>query len=161
MSALPSDHRVLSCAYKQAPNDPQFKVFVLYTGLRRTRVALRAAARLAAGLDAGIEIVFPQVVPYPLPIDQPPVYWSFWTNRFQTLLEEAEVETRLQVCLYLCRDRRKAMASALPPDSIVVIGDRNSWWRRREYRLGRWLRANGYQVLFVDRQSFVKEFSHA
>jgi hypothetical protein len=84
---------------------------------------------------------------------------SCWTNRFKTLVEETAIDTSVHV--YLCRDRKETAALALPPDSIVVIGDRRSWWPTKEQRFGRWLRSNRHRVMFVDPQLSLKESPHA
>jgi hypothetical protein len=156
---MPSGRQVLWYTNNEQPAGLQIKVFVLYTGVRRTLAALREAARLAAGLSARIEILVPNVVPHPLPIEEPPVAPSFLTSRFKALVEDSEFETSIQV--YLCRDAREALASALPSRSIVAIGDRRRWWPTKERRFGCWLRSNGHRVIFVDTDSHVLEIFHA
>jgi hypothetical protein len=148
MSAVPSNHWNLWSAGSEPALDSQLRVFVLYTGDLRTLAALRSAAQMTPGLNAHIEVIFPQVVPYPLPIEEPQVAPAFVTSRFKALADEAEIPITIQVCL--CRDPRRALASTLPPDSIVVIGHRRRWWRTSESRLGQWLQANGQRVLFVE-----------
>jgi hypothetical protein len=101
-------------------------------------------------LNARIEVVLAQVVPYPLPIDEPQVPPSFLMKRLKTLVENAEVEASIRV--YLCRDPREALALALPPRSVIVIGERHRWWRTKERRLGLWLKDRGHLVLFVKRE---------
>jgi hypothetical protein len=151
------DGRILGCADGPAAADSQLKVFVLYTGVSRTLAALQRAATLTTGLNARIEVVFPQVVPYPLPLDEPAAAPSFLTRRFKTLAEKAQIEARIHV--YLCRHRREALASALPPRSIVLIGGRPRWWPTREEVIGRWLRARGHRVIYVGKQSHVRVIS--
>jgi hypothetical protein len=155
MSATIFNDRTLRGAEHHAAPDSQLRVFVLYTGVRRTLAALRGAARLAAGLNARIEVIFPQVVPYPLPIEEPAASPGFAASRLARIAEEAEIETSMHV--YLCRDRREAVASALPPGAMVVIGYRRRWWPTSAYRFGRWLRGNGHRVIFVDARSQVLE----
>ena len=148
MNALCSGQRLVRYAHQRSSYDPGFTVFIWYTGVRRTLAALGAAARLTAGLDARLEVIVLQVVPYPLPIDEPSVRPSFWTERFKRMVDEIEIEAAVHV--YLCRDWRHAVASALPRGSIVVIADRSSWWPRREWRVARSLRAKGYRVIVVE-----------
>jgi hypothetical protein len=124
--------------------------------MRRTLTALLGAGRFAAGLNARLEVILPHIVPFPLPIEES-FDPSFLTGRFKALVEESEIEAAIQVCL--CRDRGEALAFALPPGSIVVIGVRGRYWPIREYRLGRELRARGHRVIFVDAQSHIEETS--
>jgi hypothetical protein len=158
MSAIPSHHPILWPPGKQQTANSKLKVFVLYTGVRRTLAAIRRASEMAAGLNARIEVIIPHVVPYPLPIEEPAVTPSFLSNRFKALLENGEIEASIHV--YLCRDQREAVASAIPAQSIVVIGTRR-WWPTREHPLGRWLRDNGHRVLFVDTRSYTQEIFRA
>jgi len=148
-----------SWAWPELRGGPHFKIFVLFTDIRRTLAALCSAGMLAMGLNARIELIVPQIVPYPLPIDRPPVAPSVSTKTYKTIVEQSGIET--SICVYLCRERRGALAAALIPGSIVVIGARRRWWPTREYRLGRWLRANGHRVIYVDIGSEVPEVSNA
>jgi hypothetical protein len=123
------------------------EVVVLHTDLETTRRALKAAVRLAAGRAASIRLLVPQVVPYPLPIDNPPVPLQFAEQQLLDLLPDRSVESSIDV--RLCRDLSVALASALRPVSLVVVGGRMCWWPTRESRLARRLARLGHQVVFT------------
>jgi len=65
----------------------QLDLVVPFTTPQLTRTALKEAERLSSGLNAAIRLVKVQVVPYPLPIDQSPVYIGF-------LREQMEISVR-------------------------------------------------------------------
>ena len=123
-------------------------ISVVFTSVEATLIALRKAAELAARLHARILLLVPQIVPYPLPLTSPPVLLDFNERRFRLIAEEASVETNVR--LYLCRDRRDMLKSALAPHSIVVLTGRRRWWPTPESRLARALRHDGHEVIFQE-----------
>lgn len=128
--------------------DQQLNIAVVFTSVDSTLAALKEAGTLANSLGARIKLVVPQVVPYPLPLESPPILVDFNEKRFRVLASESPVETSVQV--YLCRDRFEALASALKPGSIVVLGGKKRWWPTKDERLARQLRGAGYEVLFKE-----------
>lgn len=128
-------------------------LLVLFTDVSGTLEALRSAAKFARGLNARIRLLAPQVVPYPLSLEQPPVRPAFLVNRYRTIVEEAEIETTVE--LRLCRDYWDAVNDSLTPDSTVIIGCHRAWWNSRwwltrEERIAKRLRAEGHQVILVE-----------
>ncbi len=122
------------------------RVNVLFTGIPQTLEALRTAAGLAADLGARIVVVVPQVVPYPAPLDSAAVPRAFLVQRLTTAAEESHIDTQIWVCV--CRDRQTAL-SALPPCSIVVIGEKGNGLAIREQKLAAALRRQGHHVVFA------------
>lgn len=127
--------------------DSELNVTVIFTSINATLSALRRAAILASRLHARITLMVPQVVPYPLPLTQAPVAREFTERRFRVLAEETPIETSVRI--YLCRDRGRALAAALTPRSLVVIGGRRAWWPTEEKRLSRRLRRAGHEVVLA------------
>lgn len=125
----------------------RLEVNVVFTTLHGTLAALRTAGDLARDLGARIRILFTQVVPYPLPLSSCPVLLPFTERRLRALAARATVQVRVQV--YLCRDRRQALLEALGPQSLVVIGGNQRWWRTREQRLAKLVQSRGHQVIWV------------
>jgi hypothetical protein len=121
------------------------EVFVLFTTVPETLAALRAAGRLAQGLAGRIRLLVPHVVPYPLPIEKPPADSLFLLNRFRVHLEEAEVETSVDV--RLCRDPWDGICQALPRRSIVVIGGYRRWWGGPRSGMVKHLQKAGHHVV--------------
>jgi hypothetical protein len=127
---------------------PRLKLFVLFTTAPETLLALREAAALVTGLNARIEVIVPEVVAYPLPLDRPPVACSFLLRRYQAIVEQAGIDTDLRICL--CRESRSALAAALNPGSVIVIGVRRRWWQRTtQTGLVRWLKEHGHRTVIV------------
>ena len=151
-----TDRHFLSRSFAAAPEAPEchidreLEVNVIYTTDVGTLAALKAAGDLACGLNARINLIVAQAVPWVLPVDQPPVSIDFTTRRVKALVERSahgDIETRIK--LYLCRERPQALLHALPPKSLVVIGDKKRWWRSETARLAKALDRNGHRVLFV------------
>jgi hypothetical protein len=128
--------------------DPRLDIAVVFTSLDTTAAALRKASDLATHLGRRITLVVPQIVPYPLPLTSPPVLLDWNEKRFRDISSESGVETT--VLIYLCRDRREALATALSPRSLVVVGGRKRWWPTAEQRLARQLGRAGHQVIFTE-----------
>lgn len=126
---------------------PELQLYVVFTDLAATNVALIAANHLAHDLDARVTLLLAQVVPYPLPQECPPVSLEF-TEEVLSRLPCHNAETTVHV--YLCRDRDETIRQALLPDSIVVIGGRKRWWRNGEKTLARLLRRDGHRVIVFD-----------
>jgi hypothetical protein len=101
---------------------------------------------MANGLGARITVLVAQVVPYPLPLAAPPVPVEF-TKR---LMESVPVDENTTVEILLCRDRYESLHSALPADSVVIVGTRKRhWWPAWERKLARILRHEGRRVLVI------------
>lgn len=130
------------------PESSGLAVVVLFTTVRGTLHALQHAARLAYQLQARIQIIVPYVVPYPLPIDKATVDPKFRLREFLTRCEQQPIETRIDI--WLCRDVRQCIEDRLLPNSLVVVGGRQSWCPLTfEKRLAKSLRSAGHQVVFI------------
>ena len=122
-------------------------VTVLFTTAESTKSALEAAVRLARGFDTSIEVVAPHVVPFP----------DHWTTRRSTrdvllrrLCEVAHgLPVQTAVHLVLGRDLEQILLSALRPNSIVLIGEREPLWPGQYRRLAESLRSRGHHVIFA------------
>ena len=124
-------------------------IFVVFTSVESTLVALKEAGTLAASLGARITLLVPQVVPHPLPLEHPNVLIDFNEKRFRVLAGRGPVETQVQI--YLCRDRVHTLSSILGPGAIVVLGGRTRrLWPTRDQLLARELRRAGLEVIFKE-----------
>jgi hypothetical protein len=133
-----------------ADSNSQLQVNVLFTTPEATRTALDKAAKLAGDLDARIRLIAPQVVPYPLQLTQPTIAPEFTSQRARALMEGANLEAEIEVCL--CREALDAALLVLQPDSLVLIGGRRRFWPTAETRLAGQLRQRGLRVLFIDQE---------
>jgi hypothetical protein len=126
----------------------RLNIDVVFTSVEATRAALKKAGDLAARLGASITLVAVEAVPFPAPLENPLVRVDWNERRLRAIAEESPVETKVQV--YLCRDRLRALAAALGPHSVIVIGGRKRWWPSWESRLARGLRRAGHEVIFTE-----------
>lgn len=124
------------------------KVTVVYTSDQATLSAMQKAAVLAASLHARLTLVYPQIVPFPRPVTSSPVLAEFTERRLRKIAGQVPVDTEIHICL--CRDREDALAAALKPGSVVVLGGRKRWWPTAEKSLARKLRSAGHEVIFTE-----------
>ena len=122
-------------------------VNVLFTSAESTRRALEAAVRLARGFDTTIEVVAPHIVPFHEQLDHPSVDTRVLLSHICELAQDLPVQTAVH--LVLGRDLESILLSALKPDSIVLIGEREPLWPSRYRRLAEFLRARGHHVVFT------------
>ncbi len=131
--------------------EPSLHVTVVFTNGEGTRAALRAAAALAKNLGWQIVLVVPQVVPFHFPLERPPVSIAFLERRWVAFVKESGVQAeRVEIEIYLCRDRKQCLRKILPPRSLVVLGGGTGWRSRKEHELERFLRSLCHQVVFID-----------
>ncbi len=133
----------------QTTSPPRLNIHIIFTNADGTRHALSATEQLGYGLDVCVNLLVAQVVPYPLPLDEPDISSAFTRQHLLKLVARAESE--IQVRIQLCRDRVSAIRAALPPKSIVLIGDHyRRWWPCPGARLAKQLRRDGHKVILVD-----------
>ena len=130
-------------------SDRKLDLKVIFTDPPKTAAALAAARSMAQDLGAHITLMVAQVVPYPLPLAAPDVPVEFTERLLEPLAAE---DTSIEILL--CRDRNETLRSAIPPDSLVIVGARKwrwwtSWLPSRESQLTRLLRRDGRRVLVV------------
>jgi hypothetical protein len=130
-------------------SEPELAVFVLFTSIDRTLKAIEKAREIARPLGAAIEVVAVQAVPFPLQLDMPLVPMGYQIRRLAEGIAGLPYSSKTRVSLYLCRDPIIALKRILNPVFPVVLCMRERWWPTRDQRLGRKLRRNGYDVVFV------------
>ncbi|MEQ1948253.1 MAG: hypothetical protein ABL995_13755 [Bryobacteraceae bacterium] len=136
----------------------QLEVFVVFTDVTRTLLALKRAADWARDLHGRIRLIVPQVVPYPLDLEHPQVLREFNQHQLETIAAQQQVQTSVE--MYLCRDVDVLLGQLLPENAAVVIARRRRWWPTHEAALARRLRRQGHEVILVpDHNS--KEVHHA
>jgi hypothetical protein len=122
-------------------------VTVLFTTVESTKRALEAAVRLARGFDTSIEVVAPHVVQFPELLDHPTIDTGFLLRHLCEVADGLPVQTAVH--LILGRDMEQILLSAIRPNSIVVIGEREHLWPSRYRRLAESLRSRGHHVIFA------------
>jgi len=146
-------HESEACGLQPVSQDPvnesgQLRVYVLFTEMHETLVALQSAVALSAGLPSEIALLVPVLVPYPLPLEEPPVSLGFLCRRITQLASAVAME--IDAYVYLCRDPAMTIAEALGRDSLIVIGRRKRWLLERSPRIARKLRRLGHHVVLAE-----------
>ncbi len=143
-SRVPEDSVCLPT--KDSPGS--LRIVILHTSAHGTIEAVQETARLADQLQARIQIVVAYVVPYPLPIEKVRVDPEFRLRELVKVCENQSIKIRIDI--WLCRDVRQSIRQGLFPNSLVVIGGRQTWWPfTYEKRLARIARGAGHQVVFI------------
>jgi len=118
---------------------------VPFTTFRQTRAALDEAGRLAPGLNADVRLVKIQVIPYPLQLNETPVYLGFLRRQ----LDHLRAGTAARSELHFAREFEPALRDTLSNESVVVLAGKRRPWPTRIERLATSLRQEGYPVILV------------
>ena len=130
--------------------EKRLEVFVIFTDGPGTMTALRTAEGLAKQLDAHLRLVLPYEVPYALPLNEPAVTVPFLEGQMRGLAAKTHMEVDAQVCL--CRDKRSALSSLLPPHSLIVMAGKKRWWSTPAERLARVIQRDGHHVILAEQR---------
>jgi hypothetical protein len=126
----------------------RLELFVIFTDLVGTRVALQMADDLAQRLDAHIELLMPYEVPYPLPLGRPPVPVGFLEVQIRNLTCNTGLD--IAASIYLCRDKMRILKLLLKPHCLIVVGGKKRWWPTSAQRTARELERDGHHVIFAE-----------
>jgi len=124
-------------------------IVVPFTTPDLTRTALHAASQMGAGLGAAVRLVKIQCVPYPLDLNQPPVYIDFLRQQLQSFRAELPLTGEIR----LAREFEQGLAGALHENSVVVLSSRSRPWRTRNERLAANLQRQGRKVILLTEQT--------
>lgn len=130
---------------EQRHHSAKLDLVVPFTTPELTRAALDAANRMGAGLNAIIRLVRVQVVPFPLELDQSPVYIEFLKDQM------AHFQSGLPVAgeIRLARDFEAGLEGTLGRESVVILATQKRPWRTRNERLAAVLRRAGHKVVLI------------
>jgi len=141
---------------EQAQHEAELDLVVPFTTPELTRVALDAANRMGGGLNATLRLVKVQVVPFPLDLEQSPVYIDFLKNQLAQFQSELPVAGEVR----LAREFEAGLEGTLGRDSVVILATRKrppfltlSGWRTRNERLAATLRRAGHKVVLVNEEA--------
>ena len=130
----------------ERPQRP-LELVVPFTNPALTARALAAAAELAQGFEAVVTLMAVHVLPYPSPLECQDGIRQRLEADLAAMARTSPVAIRVK--LIFARDREAAFLALLKPQSLVVIGTKDRWWRTREERLARRLTAGGHRVAVV------------
>jgi hypothetical protein len=131
--------------------DPSIRsdaVYVLFTTIEATLAAARVGHDFATAISVPLKLIHVRTVPYPLSVDSPTGVSPLETDEFLERLSAAGVDAEFHVVL--CRDERRAIPSAVPRHSLVVLAGPRHWWPTRPERWRRALDSAGHFVVFID-----------
>ncbi len=135
----------LGSVIEQVQHEAELDLVVPFTTPELTRVALDAANRMGGGLNATLRLVKVQVVPFPLDLEQSPVYIDFLKDQLTHFQSELPVAGEIR----LAREFEAGLLGTLGRDSVVILAAPKRPWRTRNERLGASLRRNGHKVVLV------------
>ena len=129
------------------------RVFVLFTTVSATTMALTTASNLARDLQASVCLLAVSIVPYPLPLDQPAISPQMLIRTLvSTVAGACSSETLIHICY--ARQHVETWLNLLPPNSLVVVGSARRFWRKQQQK--RWIKqlnSAGHHVILSDIKS--------
>ena len=136
----------LKCEVPQpARHEAELDLVVPFTTPELTRIAVGAANRMGSGLNAAVRLVKIQIVPFPMDLDQSPVYIEFLKRQLEALRSTLPATAEIR----LAREFEAGLLGTLNRESIVVLATRKRLWRTRNERLAVSLRRAGHKVVLV------------
>jgi hypothetical protein len=123
----------------------ELDLVVPFTTPELTRTALGAANRMGGGLNATLRLVKVQVVPFPMELDQSPVYIDFLKDQLAQFQSDLPVAGEIR----LAREFEDGLLGTLGPDSVVVLATPRKLWKTRNERLAASLRRAGHKVVLI------------
>jgi hypothetical protein len=130
---------------EQVQHEAELDLVIPFTTPELTRVALDAANRMGGGLNATLRLVKVQVVPYPLALDQSPVYIDFLKDQLTHFPSELPVAGEVR----LSRELEAGLLGTLGRDSVVILATAKRPWRTRNEGLAASLRRAGHKVALI------------
>jgi hypothetical protein len=126
-------------------------VYVVFTSIEETVLAVRVASPLAAALRSRLIVVHFRPIAFGAPLDHPTGVSPLETEEFRARLEAEDCEADVRVCV--CRDVHAALSTVFKEHSLVVLGNQRRWWRTTANRWRRTLEAAGHLVVLVDEEA--------
>jgi hypothetical protein len=130
---------------ERVQHEAEIDLVVPFTTPELTRAALDAANRMGGGLNATLRLVKVQVVPFPLDLDQSPVYIDFLKDQLTHFQSELPVAGEIR----FAREFEDGLLGTLGRDSVVILATPKRPWRTRTERLAASLRRAGHKVVLV------------
>jgi hypothetical protein len=134
---------------EQAQHEAELDLVVPFTTPELTRAALDAANRMGGGLNATLRLVKVQVVPFPLELEQSPVYIDFLKEQLAQFHSDLPVTGEIR----LAREFEAGLLGALLRDSVVVLATPKRPWKTRNQRLAATLRRAGHKVILMNEEA--------
>src|SRR5580692_6749417 len=130
-------------------HEAEIDLVVPFTTPELTRAALDAANRMGGGLNATLRLVKVQVVPYPLDLNQSPVYIDFLKEQLAQFHSDLPVTGEIR----LTREFEAGLLGTLGRDSVVILATPKRPWKTRNQRLAATLRRGGHKVILMNEEA--------
>ena len=135
-----------------ATDQTRLDLVVPFTTPELTRAALAAASRMGTGLHASIRLIKVQCVPYPLALNESPVFIDFLRQQLNSFHSTLPLSSEI----HFARDFGPGLDHGLSQDSVVVLSYRKRPWRTRNERIAASLIRTGRKVILIQ-----QEINHA
>jgi hypothetical protein len=130
---------------EQAQQVAEIDLVVPFTTPELTKSALAATDRMGNGLHVRLRVVKVQVVPFPMELDQSPVYIEFLKEQLRKFKSALPMSAEIR----LAREFQTGLSQTLRPESVVILATRRRLWRTRNESLAASLRRAGHKVVLV------------
>jgi hypothetical protein len=130
---------------ERTTHQAELDLVVPFTTPELTRAALNAANRVGAGLNATLRLVRVQVVPFPLDLNQSPVYIDFLKDQMAQFQSDLPVAGEIR----LAREFEAGLLGTLGRESVVILATPKRMWRTRNEVLAATLRRAGHKVILI------------
>ena len=130
---------------EQVQHEAELDLVVPFTTPELTRAALVAANRMGTGLNATVRLVKVQVVPFPLDLNQSPVYIEFLKDQMAQFRSDLPIAGEIR----LAREFEAGLLTTLGHESVVILATPKRPWRTRNEHLAASLRRAGHKVVLV------------
>lgn len=131
----------------------ELDLVVPFTTPELTRIAVDAANGMGTGLNANLRLVKVQVVPFPLDLDQSPVYIDFLKEQMSHFQSALPVAGEIR----LAREFEAGLEGTLGSESVVILATPRRPWTTHNERLAAKLRRAGHKVVLVYPKTGVSE----
>jgi hypothetical protein len=129
----------------EAVQQPELDLVIPFTTPELTRAAVEAANRMAHGLNAKLRLIKVQVVPYPMDLQQSPVYLDFLKDQLAHIESELPASGEIR----LAREFEPGLEGTLTRESLIILATLKRPWRTRTESMAAALRRAGHNVVLV------------
>jgi hypothetical protein len=132
-----------------ATEQTRLDLVVPFTTPELTRTAIAAAGRMGDGLHASIRLLKVQCVPYPLALNESPVFVGFLREQLNSFRSALPLTSEI----HFAREFEPGLQDGLNEDSVVVLSYRKRPWRTRNERLAASLIRAGRKVILIPQET--------
>jgi hypothetical protein len=132
-----------------ATDQTRLDLVVPFTTPELTRAAIAAAGRMGDGLHAAIRLIKVQCVPYPLALNEPPVFVDFLRQQLSSFHSTLPLTSEI----HFAREFEPGLQYGLNEGSVIVLSYRKRPWRTRSERIAASLVRTGHKVILIPQEN--------